>query len=78
MSHPKCVRSAAKPGDGLDNDCDGIIDEEVKDDKDDDNDGETDEDIKLVREEVKLVREVNTIKEYCGVLKQWWLLHCDY
>ena len=36
------------PGDGIDNDCDGKIDEEVKDGKDDDNDGRIDEDLDLV------------------------------
>ena len=44
----QCVRTAVVPGDGIDNDCDGKIDEEVRDGKDDDNDGEEDEDLELV------------------------------
>ena len=36
------------PGDGVDNDCDGRIDEEVKDGKDDDGDRVIDEDLQLV------------------------------
>ena len=36
-------------GDELDNDCDGKIDEEVRDGKDNDGDGEIDEDLELVR-----------------------------
>ena len=36
------------PGDGVDNDCDGKIDEEVKDGKDDDGDRVIDEDLQLV------------------------------
>ena len=34
----------AKPSDGIDNDCDGQIDEEQTDRKDNDNDGLVDED----------------------------------
>ena len=36
------------PGDGVDNDCDGNTDEEIKDGKDNDNDGLVDEDLDLV------------------------------
>ena len=36
------------PGDGVDNDCDGRIDEERKDGIDDDKDGFIDEDLQLV------------------------------
>ena len=35
-------------GDGIDNDCDGKIDEEIKNGKDDDNDGLIDEDLQQV------------------------------
>ncbi|XP_055872693.1 uncharacterized protein LOC106068325 [Biomphalaria glabrata] len=46
----ECLRSAPKHGDLYDNDCDGIIDEEVKDGRDNDIDGFVDEDlIKLER-----------------------------
>ena len=45
-----------KPGDGLDNDCDGGFDEEVHDGKDNDGDGEIDEDLQLVI----LVTDLNT------------------
>ena len=38
-----------KPGDEIDNDCDGLIDEEIRDGKDNDGDGEIDEDLALVR-----------------------------
>ena len=37
------------PGDSLDNDCDGKIDEEIRDGKDNDGDGDIDEDLELVR-----------------------------
>ena len=36
------------PGDGLDNDCDGIRDEEILDGKDNDGDGKIDEDLEMV------------------------------
>ena len=35
-------------GDGIDNDCDGDVDEEHLDGKDNDGDGKIDEDLKLV------------------------------
>ena len=35
-------------GDGKDNDCDGMIDEEKFNGEDDDNDGQIDEDLELV------------------------------
>ena len=44
----QCVKSAPIPGDGIDNDCDGKIDEEVRDGKDNDGDREVDEDLELV------------------------------
>ena len=37
----------------MDNDCDGSIDEEVRDGKDNDGDGATDEDTELVRYQLK-------------------------
>ena len=37
-----------QPGDGLDNDCDERIDEEIRDGKDNDGDGRIDEDLDLV------------------------------
>ena len=36
------------PGDGIDNDCDGKIDEETRDGIDNDGDGQIDEDFELV------------------------------
>ena len=44
----QCEISVTKPGDGLDNDCDGKFDEEVQDGLDNDNDGKTDEDLQMV------------------------------
>ena len=35
-------------GDGIDNDCDGVIDEEIKDQRDNDGDGFIDEDLSEV------------------------------
>ena len=40
-----CIPSATVPGDGLDNDCDGLIDEELLNGIDDDGDGLIDEDL---------------------------------
>ena len=48
----QCKRTRTKPGDGLDNDCDGRIDEEIADGIDNDNDGKTDEDLQLVLIEI--------------------------
>ena len=45
----QCQSSKPKAGDGIDNDCDGTVDEEDKNGKDDDNDGRVDEDLKLVK-----------------------------
>ena len=42
-----------EPGDGLDNDCDGRIDEETLDRRDNDGDGEFDEDLELVSHSVR-------------------------
>ena len=44
----KCENTKTSPGDDIDNDCDGQVDEEVKDGKDNDGDGRIDEDIDLV------------------------------
>ena len=40
------------PGDSLDNDCDGQIDEEIFNNKDDDGDGKVDEDLEEVRRQI--------------------------
>ena len=44
----QCKPSKTEPGDGIDNDCDGKIDEEILDKKDNDGDGKIDEDLQLV------------------------------
>ena len=44
----KCRQTSAKPGDKIDNDCDGKIDEEIRDGKDNDDDGLIDEDFRRV------------------------------
>ena len=44
----QCRISKVLPGDEVDNDCDGDIDEELRDGKDNDQDGRIDEDISLV------------------------------
>ena len=44
----QCQQTETEPGDGFDNDCDGVIDEEDKNGRDDDGDGKIDEDLKLV------------------------------
>ena len=44
----QCEKTRTSAGDGIDNDCDGKIDEEKKDGKDDDNDGKIDEDLDVV------------------------------
>ena len=46
----QCRQTKAVPGDGIDNDCDGNVDEEVKDGKDNDGDKYVDEDLELVNE----------------------------
>ena len=46
-------------GDGLDNDCDGKIDEEIKDGKDNDDDGSIDEDLDLVSRLYKILATLN-------------------
>ena len=53
----QCKITAVVPGDGIDNDCDGQIDEEVRDGKDNDGDGNADEDLELVSH-----YEINWIK----------------
>ena len=45
----QCEVTDTLPGDSIDNDCDGKIDEEMKDGKDNDGDGKVDEDLDLVR-----------------------------
>ena len=45
----QCKVTQQQPGDGLDNDCDEKIDEEIRDGKDNDGDGRIDEDLALVR-----------------------------
>ena len=44
-----CTNSTTHGGDGIDNDCDGITDEELFNGKDDDNDGQIDEDLVTAR-----------------------------
>ena len=53
LQPPACITGAARavgggamtPGDGLDNDCDGLVDEELPDGRDNDGDGLIDEDL---------------------------------
>ena len=45
----QCRKTAPKPSDGIDNDCDGQIDEEAIDGKDNDGDGFVDEDFVKVQ-----------------------------
>ena len=52
QSKKQCQVTEQVPGDSLDNDCDGRIDEEVRDGKDNDGDGKIDEDLELVRAEI--------------------------
>ena len=44
----QCKVTQQQPGDGLDNDCDEKIDEEIRDGKDNDGDGQIDEDLEKV------------------------------
>ena len=44
----QCLQTKAGPSDGVDNDCDGSIDEEILNRKDDDEDQLVDEDFKKV------------------------------
>ena len=44
----QCAATKTVPGDRVDNDCDGVIDEEIKNNLDDDGDGLIDEDLTLV------------------------------
>jgi len=68
---PACLanRAVIIPGDGLDNDCDGRIDEEILDGMDDDNDGLIDEDTQFTRSGLSTGREYvimfmeNTVEE---------------
>ena len=48
-SHLQCEKTATVAGDEVDNDCDGRIDEEIRNKKDDDGDGKVDEDLALVK-----------------------------
>ena len=52
-----------KPGDGKDNDCDGVVDEEAKDGKDNDGDGFVDEDVQLV-----ILRIIEVLVSFKGAL----------
>ncbi|XP_019637229.1 PREDICTED: uncharacterized protein LOC109479680 [Branchiostoma belcheri] len=45
---PSCIRTLQVAGDGVDNDCDQLIDEEIPNGIDDDGDGWTDEDVPAV------------------------------
>ena len=47
----QCENTGTSAGDGIDNDCDGRVDEERKDGKDNDNDGKVDEDLDLVNKQ---------------------------
>ena len=47
-SKQQCKQTVTVPADGIDNDCDGQIDEERLDGKDNDGDGLIDEDLKKV------------------------------
>ncbi|MDD9933665.1 MAG: putative Ig domain-containing protein, partial [Myxococcales bacterium] len=47
LGTPTCHPTATEPGDGLDNDCDGLEGEELANGKDDDGDGLEDEDLAL-------------------------------
>ena len=64
----QCRRTKSKPGDGLDNDCDGKFDEEILDGKDNDGDGRIDEDLQLVMplDRYVLVVEEMTQELLCG------------
>ena len=44
----QCANTESIAGDGIDNDCDGKIDEEQLNRRDDDNDGKIDEDLEMV------------------------------
>ena len=67
----KCRKTAPKPSDKVDNDCDGKTDEEIIDGKDNDGDGFIDEDYVKVRV-TKLLGNYLTItkkvKRFCGHL----------
>ena len=52
-------------GDGIDNDCDNEIDEEVKDGKDNDGDGKIDEDLELVM--------LILYSAYFWIIKECWM-----
>ena len=45
---PQCKKTRSRPGDGIDNDCDGKIDEELLDGLDTDGDGLIGEDLAVV------------------------------
>ncbi len=50
----QCKRTRSRPGDGIDNDCDGRIDEELLDGKDTDGDGRIGEDLAVVIEKARV------------------------
>ena len=61
-----------EPGDGLDNDCDGNFDEEIRDGKDNDRDGKVDEDLEKVMNFVHWKTSDKYILGQC--LRSWHLI----
>lgn len=55
-----CVETSSKIGDGLDNDCDGRVDEEVGNQRDDDGDTLIDEDVVYAKDETTVVKQQTT------------------
>ena len=49
----QCSLTITVEGDGIDNDCDGFIDEEIRDQRDNDGDGYVDEDLSEVIHDLK-------------------------
>ena len=50
LTFHQCQKTETAAGDGIDNDCDGRIDEEKLNGKDDDADGTIDEDLEMVKD----------------------------